>query len=53
LGMDNVLRRMKSLFNASGIIRDHQSVELLEIVKRYSRSVTFENSLKSYKAPLG
>ena len=34
-------------------IKDLGRWESLEMVQRYTRSVTFEDSLKFYKAPLG
>jgi hypothetical protein len=34
------------------IIKDLGSWELLEVVQTYTRSVTFEDSMKYYKAPL-
>jgi hypothetical protein len=34
-------------------IKDLGRWESLEMVQRYTRSVTFEGSMKHYKAPLG
>jgi len=34
-------------------IKDLRRWESLEMVQRYTRSITFEDSMKHYKAPLG
>lgn len=53
----NFRRAFASILRRSGVdvmtIKDLGRWESLEMVQRYTRSVTFQDSLKHYKAPLG